>query len=195
MKLLFIISLIVIIMLLITIIICFIKFNKLCKKKNHVPIDTLPEYIEPTEMINNDGELLTIGMRVICRSNEPDPLIIGTIEYIWDNNGKFKDCPIPHIKDENTGEIWGIMGICKPYTDELYNELLPLKPIEQLNYLMHPMAQINEKYGEYYKTFPERNLFKNIRTDENGNQIGMCRTCGAKDILIKDHKCPPQYNF
>jgi hypothetical protein len=77
-------------------------------------------YEEPTEYHykRTDGEYtFKLGDRVICRSNEADPLLVGELVSLWDNEGKWSN-PIPYVKDED-GEIWGVMGIMRPYTDEL----------------------------------------------------------------------------
>jgi hypothetical protein len=69
-------------------------------------------YIAPDEW-EIDGVLYKVGDKVICRSNEPEPLLIGKIDYFWDNYGKWTNC-IPHIKD-NEGNVYGVMGIMKHY--------------------------------------------------------------------------------
>ena len=80
------------------------------------------------------GHTYKLGDKVICRSNECDPLLIGTLVEFWDNGGKWSDC-IPQVKDEN-GKVWGHMGIIKPYSDELLEILKPMRPLEQWNHLL-----------------------------------------------------------
>ena len=62
---------------------------------------------------------------------------------LWDNEGKWFN-PIPYVKDED-GEIWGVMGIMRPYTDELYNKLSKLKPLEQWNYFVPDEYKYSEE--------------------------------------------------
>ena len=98
------------------------------KKKEH---NELTEYTYR----GVDGEFkFKLGDKVICRSNEADPLMVGELISLWNNEGKWSKT-IPYIKDEQ-GEIWGIMGVMRPYSDELYEELSKLKPLEQWNYFM-----------------------------------------------------------
>lgn len=80
------------------------------------------------------GHTYKLGDKVICRSNECDPLLIGTLVEFWDNDGKWSTC-IPQVKDED-GKVWGHMGIIKPYSDELFGVLQPMRPLEQWNYLL-----------------------------------------------------------
>ena len=174
------------------------SISNLIIKRNKVTYNDTKEeeYVPYTEMENNDGELIKIGSRVIVRSNEPDPLMIGTVIEFYDNEGKWRTKgvnpwghSIVNVEDEATGKIFGCMGVIRLYNEQLLEELKDLKPIEQWNYLVHPYAQLKGKYGTEYKTFPERNLFKNIGTDEDGNVIGNCRTCGMNGVLINEHKC------
>lgn len=124
----------------------FKKSNK--KKKNIEDYQPLIDLIQPKKEepvtykeLNQyhykrfDGDyIFKIGDKVICRSNEPDPLIVGEIESFWDNQGKWSE-PIPYIKDEN-GKSWGIMGIIRPYSDKLCDKLIKMKPLEQWNYFV-----------------------------------------------------------
>ena len=89
--------------------------------------------LELTE-IERDGYTFKLGDKVICRSNEPNPLVIGEIVEFWDNDGKWTNC-IPYIKDEN-GKLWGCMGIIRPYSEKLMTELKHLRPLEQWNYFV-----------------------------------------------------------
>lgn len=107
---------------------------------------------ELTEYNSRYGELLKLGDRVICRSNEPDPLIVAEIIEFWNNCGKW-DEPIIHVKDEKDGKIWGICGVVRLYDQELVDKLNTMPSIEQWNYLVQPHGQIAEKYGVTYKTY------------------------------------------
>lgn len=91
-----------------------------------------------------DGEFIfNLGDKVICRSNEPDPLLVGELVSLWDNEGKWES-PIPYIKDDN-GEIWGIMGVMRPYSDDLYNQLIKMSPLEQWNYFVPKEYRYSEQ--------------------------------------------------
>jgi len=104
--------------------------------------------------IERDGYTLTLGDKVICRSNEPNPLIIGEIVEFWDNDGKWSNC-IPHIKDE-TDKVWGCMGIIRPYSEELMSELKDLKPLEQWNYFVdEPYKYTPEKMDQKEKRYQQ----------------------------------------
>ena len=75
-----------------------------------------------------------IGDRVICRSNQDDPLLIGTISYFEDfDNPKNDDFPV--VKCEKCGKEYICMSIVKPYSDELLQELNKMSYKEQWNYL------------------------------------------------------------
>ena len=87
-----------------------------------------------------------LGDKVICRSNECDPLTIGVIVEFWDNGGKWGN-PIPQVKDEN-GDIWGIMGALRPYSEELMTTLEPMRPLEQWNYLLPDNVKEMYSYTE-----------------------------------------------
>lgn len=98
---------------------------------------------------------LETGMRVIVRSNEPDPLMISKIIGFNDFGGKVGGGggAFPVIIDEAYGKEYTAMGIVLPYSEKLMNELKDLKPIEQWNYLVGEHGQIKEKYGIEYRTF------------------------------------------
>ena len=118
-------------------------FEPLLKVITKEPKD---EYVELTEYSYKrvDGHYkFKLGDKVICRSNEPDPLMVGELVSLWDNEGKWTN-PIPYVKDED-GKLWGIMGIMRPYSDELYEELSKLKPLEQWNYFLPHEYQYSEE--------------------------------------------------
>ena len=81
-----------------------------------------------------DGVTFKLGDKVMVRSNECGPLLVGNIVEFWDNNGKWSEC-IPQIVDSNDN-VWGVMGIMKHYSDELHNDIKDLRPLEQWNYFL-----------------------------------------------------------
>jgi len=143
------------------------------KKSDRVDIQEVKEKlsntIKPEEKpkikkrikFKKDGWYFKIGTRVICRSNECDPLMVGKIVEFWDNNGKFRDNPVPHVKCEITGEIYGVLGIIRPYTDELYEILKPMKPLEQWNYFVDDIHKYTEKDMERKEKIYEK--FKSLK--------------------------------
>lgn len=91
-----------------------------------------------------NGTTFKLGDKVLVRSNECGPLLIGNIVEFWDNGGKWSDC-IPQIVDSN-GNVWGAMGIMKLYTDELYNKIKDFRSLEQWNYFLPSDSPL--KYSE-----------------------------------------------
>lgn len=103
-------------------------------------------YEEITEQVIK-GITYKLGDRVICRTNECNPLMVGTIIEWWDNNGKWSSA-IPQIKDELDGKVWSHMGTIVHYTDELFNTLKPMRPLEQWNYLLPDNLKEMYSYSE-----------------------------------------------
>jgi hypothetical protein len=130
------------------------------KKKKQGVIENLGKFTEalhPTDVgvtvvyeeiteFKIKGELFRLGDKVITRSNECGPLIIGTIIEFWDNSGKWDNC-IPQVKSED-GNVWGIMGHIKHYSDELMGVLEPMRPLEQWNYLIPDHLKEMYSYSE-----------------------------------------------
>ena len=75
-----------------------------------------------------------LGDKVIGRSNDCDPLLVGNIVEFWDNNNRWSRC-IPQIKDDNN-KIWGFNGIIRPHSKKLVDTLSKMKPLEQWNYFV-----------------------------------------------------------
>ena len=125
--------------------------------KNCETIKTpIPPITEITKKTATMGEVtIKTGMRVIVRGNEPDPLMICKVTGFTTLGGKVGggDSAFPVIEDEADGKEYFSMGIVVPYSDELFEELKDLQPIEQWNYLTFTHGQIKEKYGIKYKTF------------------------------------------
>lgn len=80
----------------------------------------------------NDDSL--IGKRVIVRSNEDAPLIIGKVVRYETFDGKaFK--PLPIVVSEADKKEYICMGIVVEYSNELFNQLENMNPKEQWNFL------------------------------------------------------------
>ena len=80
-----------------------------------------------------DTDLKT-GDRVIVRSNEDDPLLIGTI-IDFENFDNPKNDWFPVVQDEQTDKPFTCLGIVNPYSEQLLTELENLTPKEQWNKL------------------------------------------------------------
>lgn len=81
-----------------------------------------------------DNITYKLGDKIIGRSNECSPLLIGHIVEFWDNHNRWYNC-IPQIKDNNN-KVWGLNGIIRPYSEKLMNTLNKMKPLEQWNYFV-----------------------------------------------------------
>lgn len=90
------------------------------------------------------GNLLKIGDKVICRSNEPYPIMVGKIVEFWDNEGKWETV-IPVVRNNRNGKKFNVHGIVRPYSDELMDTLRPLKPLEQWNYFVPEEVRYTEE--------------------------------------------------
>jgi len=86
-------------------------------------------------IIENSLEDFDIGDRVIVRSNEPDPLMIG--EYLGDQESGGGSL-IPLVRSESDKKTYLVLGIIRKYSDELMAELEGMNPKEQWNHLCHP---------------------------------------------------------
>ena len=123
------------------------------------------EYEEITEY-EIKGVVYKLGDRVICRSNECDPLMVGTIISFWDNEGKWSNA-IPQVKDDLDGKIYGVMGTVVHYNDELMETLKPMRMLEQWNHLLpdnvkemysYTEEQMNKKEKQYNRVQKNRDL-------------------------------------
>jgi len=105
------------------------------------------------------GNIFIVGDRVIVRSNEPTPLMIGTMIGTMirvDLITQAKN-PMPIVKDEKDGKEYLCFSLLKPYDKTLFAKLSEMQSLEQYNYLLatnnHCDNQIKEKYGVKYNTF------------------------------------------
>jgi len=117
-------------------------------------VTTKTKYVEPTSYVIHGIEY-KIGDKVICRSNQPEPLWIGKIVNFWDNKGKWMSV-IPQIRNVRSGKIYGFMGAIRPYSEELMITLREMKPLEQWNHLIpeelrYTEEQIKRKEDNYLK--------------------------------------------
>ena len=101
------------------------------------------------------GVTFKVGDRVISRSNEPDPLMIGTmIRVALVTKGK---CPTPIVQDEKDGKEYLCFSLLRHYDETLLAKLSGMETLEQYNYLLAidgcENNQIKEKYGINYNTF------------------------------------------
>lgn len=126
-------------------------------KADKVVVQTEEDEFDPfeiiTELKDNSGLIFKVGDTIIVRGNEPEDLLKGEIkafEYLGCNPGKYSN-PIPII-DFGNGDVF-CMGVMKPYSDSLWEFLNTMPPIDQWNYLVRDLAQIDVKYGDATKTF------------------------------------------
>jgi hypothetical protein len=78
----------------------------------------------------NKSRNYPVGSKIICRSNEDEPLMIGTI-IAWDGPSE----NIPVVKDELTNKEFFVMGVIRHYDLNLLKTLNKLTPDEQWNVL------------------------------------------------------------
>lgn len=77
---------------------------------------------------------LEIGTRVIVRSNEDEPYMVGTlVEYR--EIGRVMPIKTPVVKCEKSGKECLVFGIIEPYGEELVEALNKLTPRQQWNVL------------------------------------------------------------
>jgi hypothetical protein len=106
-----------------------------------------------------DGHTFKIGDKVICRTNEPYPLIVGKITEFWDNKGKW-DKIVPVVRNSRTGKKFNVHGIIKPYTNELMDTLRSMKPLEQWNYFVpEDVRYTEEEMRKKEEAFEKREKF------------------------------------
>lgn len=103
-----------------------------------------PKKVKSLKSHKIDNFRYKIGDKVICRSNEPDPLFIGVITEFWNNEGKWKKA-LPVVLDKETNKSITFAGIMRPYSKELHNHLLKMKPLVQWNYLAPEEVRYTEK--------------------------------------------------
>lgn len=110
-----------------------------------------------------DEYLFNVGDKVICRTNEPYPLLVGKIVEFWDNEGKWEKV-VPVVRNIRTGKKFNVHGIIKPYSTELLNILKPMKPLEQWNYFVpedvryteEEMKRKEEAFSKREKVLPNK---------------------------------------
>jgi hypothetical protein len=80
-----------------------------------------------------------IGRKVIVRSNEPEPYMVGILDRFDQIHGS----KIPHIVDEEGNEFY-CMGCIVPYSEPLARMLDELTPQEQVDVMYNISAFIKE---------------------------------------------------
>ena len=92
----------------------------------------MPNLFEERVQILKDG---ISGKRVICRSNEDEPLMIGEVigEGFAGGVLMVKDELI--VQDEADGRVYNVMGIVIPHTDEMQAFLETMIPKKQYEFL------------------------------------------------------------
>lgn len=103
-----------------------------------------PKKIKLKETCEIQGHNFKIGDKVICRSNEPYPLMVGKIIEFWDNQGKWSQ-PIPVVRNSRTGKKFNVHGIVRPYSEDLMDTLRSMKPLEQWNHFVSEDVRYTEE--------------------------------------------------
>lgn len=107
------------------------------------------------------------GMKVL-NIGEDENLIIAQIEKFDDMNGK--SSIVPHIKCLDTGNQYLSFGIVVPYSDELYDLLKILDPIERWNLLCRDHCQIEERNNKKYQTYEVESEYSILVWYKNNSQ-------------------------
>jgi len=106
-----------------------------------------------------DNHTFKVGDKVICRTNEPYPLLVGKIVEFWNNNGKWEKA-VPVIRNISNGKKFNAHGVIKPYSEELLNTLKPMKALEQWNYLVpEEVRYTEEEIKKKEESFKKREKF------------------------------------
>lgn len=114
---------------------------------------------KPKETCEIQGHTFKIGDKVICRSNEPYPLMVGKIIEFWDNEGKWSNA-IPVVRNNGNGKKFNVHGVVKPYSQELMDTLRPMKPLEQWNHFVsEEVRYTEEEMKRKEEAFEERKKF------------------------------------
>ena len=72
-----------------------------------------------------------IGTKVMCRSNEDMPLLVGTFKGF----DMFPNFSAALVEDEN-GREWVVMGEIWPYDEDIYQILSKLSPEKQYDFMV-----------------------------------------------------------
>lgn len=114
---------------------------------------------KPKETCEIQGHTFKLGDKVICRSNEPYPLMVGKIVEFWDNQGKWTQT-VPVVRNNRNGKKFNVHGVVKPYSDELMDTLRPMKPLEQWNYFVpEDVRYTEEEMKRKEEAFEKREKF------------------------------------
>lgn len=96
--------------------------------------------IEDEQIPKKKKSPFKIGDRVISRSNQDIPLMIGTVTG-FDNFENPRNDDFPIVKCEKTNKEYICLSILRPYSEQLLKELEGKNPKEQWNYLAKPCNQ------------------------------------------------------
>lgn len=89
-----------------------------------------PQKAHPASSYADIERQRLVGTKVMHRSNEDDPLLVGTLSH-WD---QAKSSYIPIV--EANGQKWGCMGIVLPYSEIMFELLSKMPPKEQWKFLV-----------------------------------------------------------
>lgn len=138
------------------------SFAKIILDKKNQGKNKTKKY-KPKESVEIQGNVLKIGDKVICRSNEPYPIMVGKIVEFWDNEGKWENV-VPVVRNNRNGKKFNVHGVVRPYSHELMDILRPMKPLEQWNYFVpedvryteEEMKRKEEAFEKREKSLPKK---------------------------------------
>jgi len=100
------------------------------------------KYIKIIDEYEKDGNLFKLGDKVLTKSNECDTYVVGKIVSFYNNSGKWAE-PVPYVESDK-GYVSSVVGVLKPYSEQLENSIKNLKPLEQWNYFVDDIYKYSE---------------------------------------------------
>ena len=92
-----------------------------------------------------------LGAKVICRSNEVEPLLIGIVVGFQEATN---DC-LPIVSELESKKKYVVWGIVRPYNEDLLRYLNTLTPAQQWKYLApDSLYQMSEDKKEQHEERP-----------------------------------------
>lgn len=122
--------------------------------------------ITETDKFGNSYKL-KVGMKVI-NIGEGEDMMIAEIEKFDDMDGK--TTVVPFIKCLKSKSVYFTFGIVVPYSDELYDLLKILDPIERWNLLCRDHCQIEERNNKKYQTYEVESDYSLLIWFKNNSQ-------------------------